>query len=593
MDSVTLNHGKSKRSDGADGTSICIRISIFGLGYVGAVSTGCFADRQHTVVGVDPDGEMVKKMSSGYSPIKEPGLDDLLEKGVRKGFVYATTDVGAAIHATDVSLICVGIPSASDGSCDLKYLRRLSAEIGAALAKKKSYHVVVFRSTVPPGTTRKVMLPILEEASGKKAGVDFGLAFHPEFLRESTAIDDFFDPPKTIIGGIDMRSRQVVAALYRGIDDQVIEINLEAAEMVKYVDNTWHALKVSFANEVGRICQASSVDSHEVMDIFVRDTKLNISPYYMKPGFAFGGSCLPKDVRGINHLARELGVLTPVLDSIIASNTAQISHALEMIKATKPNSVAFLGITFKAAMDDLRESPILPVIDGLLGEGIEVKIYDPNLKVKASIGHHALHSKYGRGDIADLMKALPSLMKDSVGSACKDVDTIVISLRTDLFRHMISSRKPDQRIIDLVHIFDGARGWPEMAGAGMDDYIQKPANDEQLNKKIRLWSKGDDKGIRNILVAEDEIANAAVIKAKLLKSGHQVRIVNNGLEAVRAVQSEKFDLVFMDVSMPEMNGKEATARIRALTNDHAAVPIIALTAHAAPEQSDTYTGICW
>ena len=567
-------------------------ISIFGLGYVGLVSTACFADCDYHVIGVDSDVKKRYVIREGKSPIVEPGLEKLLARGISNGHIRVISDSENAVLETDISFVCVGTPSKKDGSCDLKYLRTVSRQIGKALAKKNKYHVVVFRSTIPPGTTRNVLLPILEKASGKKAGEDFGVSFHPEFLRESTAISDFFDPPKTVVGGIDERSRRLVAAFYHGIDKNVIETSLEVAETVKYVDNTWHALKVSFSNEIGNICQALKVDSHKVMDIFVQDTKLNISSYYMKPGFAFGGSCLPKDVREINHLAKSLNVPTPVLGSIIESNTNQITHAAEMIKSSNPDVVTFLGITFKANTDDLRESPILPLMSQLVAEGIKIKFFDPNLNLDSSVRHHLQHSKHEKGSIDRLMEFLPSMASISVEAACEDSDVIVVCHNDMAYRSALIDREPHQKVVDLVRIFDGKDNWAELAAAGMDDYVQKPASLETLQLKINQWTRPTEKAL-NILLAEDEVANAAVIKAKLAKLGHNVRIATTGFEALRAARYEPFDLIFMDIKMPEMCGKEATSRIRALESSRASVPIVALTALAAPEESATYTGICW
>ena len=568
------------------------RISIFGLGYVGLVSAACFSDCDYDVIGVDPDVKKRYLVREGKSPIVEPGLDKLLARGTSNGRLKVISDEQIAINDTDISFVCVGTPSKADGSCDLKYLRTVSRQIGKALAKKEKYHVVVYRSTIPPGTTRNVLLPILEKASGKKAGEDFGVSFHPEFLRESTAISDFYDPPKTVVGGIDERSRQLVAAFYHGIDKNVIETSLEVAETVKYVDNSWHALKVSFSNEIGNICQALKVDSHEVMDIFVQDTKLNISSYYMKPGFAFGGSCLPKDVREINHLAKSLNVPTPVLGSIIESNTNQITHAAEMIKSSNPDVVTFLGITFKANTDDLRESPILPLISQLVTEGIKIKFYDPNLNLDSSVRHHLQHSKHEKGSIEQLMEFLPSMASISIETACEDSDVIVVCHNDVAYRPAVTNRQPHQKVVDLVRIFGGQNNWQELAAVGMDDYVQKPASLETLQLKINQWTRPTEEPL-NILLAEDEVANAAVIKAKLSKLGHNVRIATNGFEALRAARYEPFDLIFMDIKMPEMCGKEATSRIRALESSQASIPIVALTAVAAPEESSTYSGICW
>lgn len=569
------------------------RLSIFGLGYVGAVSAACFSHSGHIVTGVDPDGSKVDRIKAGESPIVEPGLAAMLKAGVKDYRLHATDDVEAAIFASDVSLVCVGTPSADDGSCDLRYLRQVSEQIGRVLREKDDYHLVVFRSTVPPGTTRKIMLPIIEKASGKTCAEGFGLCFHPEFLRESTAIADFYDPPKTVVGAFDQKSGACLAELYDGIDDHVIHTSIEAAEMVKYVDNTWHALKVSFANEVGKICRASDIDSHQVMDIFVKDTKLNISSYYMKPGFAFGGSCLPKDVRGITHLAKDLGVETPILDSIIASNEAQVAHAVSLIAETGCKSIGFLGLTFKAGTDDLRESPMLPVIADLLGRGHTVKIYDPNLDIDSSVRHHMQHSAHAEDSVGTLMQQLPDLMCDTPEDACAKVDTIVVSHPDPAFREAIIRRRPEQRVVDLVRVFDRQEGWPEMRSAGMDDYLQKPAGREAILEKLSKWTNKLAGASLNILLAEDDPAYAGVTKTILNKAGHEVHVAGNGLDAVRSVHQNDFDAILMDVEMPEMSGMEAASRIRTIQGMKGATPIIALTSHAKPEKSQTYTGICW
>ncbi len=569
------------------------RLSIFGLGYVGAVSAACFSHSGHIVTGVDPDRSKVEKIEAGESPIVEPGLAAMLKAGVKDYRLYATDDVEAAIFASDVSFICVGTPSANDGSCDLGYLRQVSEQIGQALREKDDYHLVVFRSTVPPGTTRKIMLPIIEKASGKTCGEGFGLCFHPEFLRESTAIADFYDPPKTVVGAFDKKSGECLAELYDGIDDSVIHTSIESAEMVKYVDNTWHALKVSFANEVGKICRASDIDSHQVMDIFVEDTKLNISSYYMKPGFAFGGSCLPKDVRGITHMAKDLGVETPILNSIIASNEAQIAHAVSLITEQGGKSIGFLGLTFKPGTDDLRESPMLPVIAALLGRGYTVRIYDPNLDLESSVRHHMQHSSHAKNDVGILMQQLPDLMCDTPEDACAKADTIVVSHPDPAFRKAIIRRRPEQRVVDLVRVFDRQEGWPKMRSAGMDDYLQKPAGREAMLAKLNKWTSKLAGASLNILLAEDDPSYAGVAKTILTKAGHKVHVAGNGLDAVRSVHQNDFDAILMDVAMPKMSGVEATSRIRAMQGTKAATPIIALTGLATPEKSQTYTGICW
>lgn len=569
------------------------RLSVFGLGYVGIVSTACFAHRGHQVIGVDPDTAKVDAVNRGTSPIVEAKLPELLSEGVSEGRIRATSDVVEAIRDSDLSLICVGTPSAPDGSCDLGYLREASAQIGDALRIKEDYHVIVFRSTIPPGTTRKVLLPIIEEHSGKRAGTDFGLCFHPEFLRESTAIDDFFSPPKTVVGSVDGKSGETLGRLYEGIDEGVIYTSIEVAEMVKYVDNTWHALKVSFANEIGKISKASDIDSHAVMDIFVQDTKLNISPYYLKPGYAFGGSCLPKDVRSMTHLAKNLGIETPVLNSIIGSNQAQIGHALSLIEGAGRGSVGFLGVTFKADTDDLRESPVLPLIAALVGKGYDVKIYDPNLDLDSSLRHHMLHSRHATDDVGKLMARLPELVVDTVEEACSDVDTIVVAHSTPRFRKAAAARQDNQKVVDLVRLF-GADGERErIFAAGMNDYLQKPANRDRLLEKLERWgSGGGNPGLR-VLLAEDDPVMRKVVKAIVEKAGHKLDTAANGSEAVEAVRGTTYDLVFMDLSMPGMDGFEATQAIRSMSDAKRLTPIVALSALAVPEKSETYSGICW
>jgi len=354
-------------------------LSILGMGYVGAVSAACFSDLGHPVVGVDPDADKVVSISKGHSPIVEKGLPELLAKAHENALLTATTDTIDAVLNTDITLVSVGTPSSLDGACDLTYLRQASEQLGAALKIKTTYHLIVFRSTTPPRTTRDVMIPILEKFSGKVCGKDFGVCFNPEFLRESTAIEDFYQPPKTVIGCFDERSGKFAAKLYKEVEGELIHTSLEAAEFVKYIDNTWHAVKVSFANEVGRLCKAVGVDSHNVMDIFVKDRKLNLSPYYLKPGFAYGGSCLPKDTRGISHLAASLGVKLPLIDSLPVTNKRHIGHALELIEKYHPRTVGIVGLTFKSGTDDLRESPSIKLAKILQLFGYKVRYFDPNM----------------------------------------------------------------------------------------------------------------------------------------------------------------------------------------------------------------------
>jgi GDP-mannose 6-dehydrogenase len=355
------------------------RLSILGLGYVGAVSAACFSSRGYYVTGVDPDERKVSVMNKGKSPIVEEGLPELLADGVEKGTLKAVCDAVSAVVNTDITMVSVGTPTSASGVCNLNYLSTASQQIGHGLRQKKDYHLVIYRSTVPPKTVRDIMIPILEETSGKSCGKDFGVCFNPEFLRESTAIKDFYLPPKTVIGAIDKRSAAYAAKLYEGIEGELIQTSIEAAEFVKYIDNTWHALKVCFGNEVGRLCKASGIDSHEVMGIFVKDTKLNISPYYLKPGFAFGGSCLPKDTRGVMNLAKQVGVEIPLINNVIASNNQHINHVLNLVKNANVKKVGIVGVTFKAHTDDLRESPVVELMKQLEDSGHEISYFDPNV----------------------------------------------------------------------------------------------------------------------------------------------------------------------------------------------------------------------
>ena len=428
------------------------RISIFGLGYVGAVSAACFGELGNEVIGVDVSEEKVAAIAAGTSPIVEERLEELLTEGVEAKRIAATTNAEVAVLATDVSFVSVGTPVSKDGTVNLDYLKSVCVSIGEALAEKEAFHVVVIRSTIPPGTTTDLVVPALEEASGKKCGRDFGVAFNPEFLREGTAVKDFHAPPKTVIGATDEYSAAVVERLYEPVDASPLRVSIGAAEMVKVVDNTWHALKVSFGNEVGRICQGLDIDSQEVMDVFVADTKLNLSPYYLRPGFAFGGSCLPKDTRAINSLAAQVGTEVPLLAGILPSNAAHIDHTVAKILSTGPSVVGFLGVTFKAGTDDLREAPVLDVIAELMDRGIEVRVYDPHLRLGDSLRGHYAYMK-GNGDSRAMVLNRLEEMNCSSGAEILDLsDTLVVSHNTDETRELVTDRLPGTNVVDLVDL---------------------------------------------------------------------------------------------------------------------------------------------
>jgi GDP-mannose 6-dehydrogenase len=422
-----------------------VKISISGLGYVGAVSAGCLAQEGHTVIGVDPSDVKVDLLNRGRSPIIEKDIGEIIESAVSKGLLKATTDVTRAVHETDLSLICVGTPSQLNGSLDLKYVRRVCEEIGTALRDKSSFHVVVARSTMLPGSMRQVVIPTLEEFSGKRAGVDFGVCNNPEFLREGTAVRDFYNPPKTVIGETDTRSGSILGKLYQKIDAPLVRTSVETAEMVKYTDNVWHALKVGFANEIGNMCKVLGIDGHEVMDIFCQDTKLNLSPYYLKPGFAFGGSCLPKDIRALTYKARTLDLSLPIVESILPSNNLQIDRGFRMITECGNKEVGVLGFSFKAGTDDLRESPMVEVVERLLGKGYDVRVYDRNVNLAKLVGAN-------RDYILNHIPHISRLMLDSVEDLLKHARTLVIGNGDPSFNSVLTQLESHHMVVDLVRI---------------------------------------------------------------------------------------------------------------------------------------------
>jgi GDP-mannose 6-dehydrogenase len=424
-----------------------MKLSVFGLGYVGCVSAACFAKEGHEVWGVDVNATKVEIINGGRSPIVEAGIGDLINEMVTSGRLRATTDSAEAVRNSELSLICVGTPSHPNGSLDLTYVKRVCQEIGAALEQKRERHTVVIRSTMLPGTIEGVVVPTLEVYSGKKVGRDLGVSINPEFLREGTSLKDFYAPPFTLIGADEEDVAASVRRLYKGIDAPLYVTSVRAAEMVKYACNSFHALKVSFANEIGNICKALGIDSHEVMEVFCQDKKLNLSPYYLKPGFAFGGSCLPKDLRAITYKAKEVDVEVPVLASVLSSNRRQIECAYEMVLRAGKKRVGVLGFSFKAGTDDLRESPMVSLIEMLIGKGMQLAIYDRDVSLARLFG---ANKEYIEREIPHISQ----LMRSSVKEVMENADVLIIGNKAEEFREIESELRSDQLVIDLVRLFD-------------------------------------------------------------------------------------------------------------------------------------------
>jgi GDP-mannose 6-dehydrogenase len=424
-----------------------MRVSVLGLGYVGAVSAGCLAEEGHEVVGVDPESRKVDLINAGKAPIIEQEIGQIIERQVAAGRLSATTDVGSAVRRTDLLMICVGTPSRGNGDIDLKYVARVCEQVGAALRDHAGAPVVVVRSTMLPGTMRGLVIPTLEASSGKRAGVEFGVCINPEFLREGTAVQDYFSPPKTVIGEVNRASGDLLASLYARIAAPLVRTDVETAEMVKYADNAWHALKVGFANEIGTLCKGLELDSHRVMDIFCQDTKLNLSPYYLKPGFAFGGSCLPKDLRALLYKAKTLDVSLPILAAILPSNEQQIRRGVEAVIEQGGNRVSVLGLSFKAGTDDLRESPVVELTERLIGKGYDLRIYDSNVRL-ASI--HGANRDY----IIHRIPHISRLMTRSLDEALEHAETVVVGNAAPEFRDVPKRLTDGQTLIDFVRITD-------------------------------------------------------------------------------------------------------------------------------------------
>jgi GDP-mannose 6-dehydrogenase len=409
------------------------------------VSAACFSEAGHEVIGVDSNPLKVEVINSGRSPIVEPGVEDLIAAAVKDQRLKATTDVASAIVESDLSLVCVGTPSNHNGSLDLRYIERVCQEIGAALKTKRGYHIVAMRSTMLPGTVAGTVVPALEVYSGKRAGRDFGVAINPEFLREGSSIHDFNHPPFTLIGADAAAAAAPLGNLYAHLSAPVLTVGIREAEMVKYACNSFHALKVTFANEIGMICRELGVDSHRVMEVFCRDTKLNLSPYYLKPGFAFGGSCLPKDLRALTHKAKELDVSLPMLNSILPSNQYQIERAVEMVLRTGRKKVGLLGLSFKPNTDDLRESPMVTLVERLIGKGLKLAIYDREVELARLFGAN-------KEFIENEIPHISSLMRKELQDVIEAAEVIIIGKRDEEFR--VIAGLSGRVIIDLVRLIE-------------------------------------------------------------------------------------------------------------------------------------------
>ena len=426
-----------------------MNISIFGLGYVGCVSIGCLAKNGHHVIGVDVSQIKVDQINAGKATIIEKDIDHIIADQRAKGNIEATTDSKEAILKTDISIVAVGTPSSDKGHLNLDFIFKVAEIAGLGIKEKNDFHIIAIRSTIMPGTCDK-FATIVEEVSGKKRNINFAIVDNPEFLREGTAVEDYYNPPLTLIGSDNNEAAETVASLYRQLPGEVIITDLKIAEIMKYVNNTFHALKISFGNEIGNICSEMGIDSHKVMEIFCKDKQLNISPYYFKPGFAFGGSCLPKDLKGLQTLAHDLYVNVPVIDSINKSNELQISRAVEIIQHTKKKRIGFLGLSFKAGTDDLRNSPAVAVVETLLGKGYSVKIYDKNIHISNLTGTNKVYIDFH-------IPHLSKLMVSDINDLTKDVDVIVINNKEQEYLDIIENTTGQVTIVDMVRLPESIR----------------------------------------------------------------------------------------------------------------------------------------
>jgi GDP-mannose 6-dehydrogenase len=422
-----------------------VSASVFGLGYVGAVMSACLARMGHRVMGVDVNPLKVELLNSGRSPIREPEMDELVLEGHNSCHLHATLSATEAIAQTEISFLCVGTPSLRNGGLDLSIMERACEQVGQALASKSATHTIAIRSTVLPGSVETVIIPALERSSGKRAGRDFFVCSNPEFMREGSAINDFFHPSFTVLGANDRAHLAPLREMYSQLPGTIFETSLRSAEMVKYVCNTFHALKVDFANEIGTLCKALGVASDEVMNIFCADTKLNISRAYLKPGFAFGGSCLPKDLKALTYRAKQMDLQLPLLNAIMPSNQAHIEHAVDRILSTGKRKIACLGLSFKKGTDDLRESPLILVVKRLLGEGCEVQIYDQNVSWSCVYG---ANRQFAESEIPHIA----SLLRPGLEEVVRFADLIVVGNSDEEYSEIGPWLRDDQIVLDFARV---------------------------------------------------------------------------------------------------------------------------------------------
>ena len=422
-----------------------MKVSIFGLGYVGCVGMGCMSSKGHEIIGVDVNPEKIAQINSGHATIIEEGIDELISNGYEKGLIKATSDTDNAVKNTDVSFITVGTPNSPTGHLDLNTLYKVAENIGISLKQKNSFHIVVIRSTVTPGTNSTVT-KIISQACGKRENIDFAVVSNPEFLREGSAINDYFNPELTVIGTECEKAYEILLELYKDINSKFHRASIKSAEIIKYLNNTYHALKIAFANEIGSICKELEIDSHEVMDLFCMDKRLNISPAYFKPGYAYGGSCLPKDLKALNSIAHDKYLDVPILSSIETSNTTHKNRILEYILTLSVKKIGVLGLSFKKGTDDLRNSASVELVERLLGKGYWVNIYDKSV-------HLARLTGTNKQEIERRIPRIAEYISDDLSDVINKSELIVITYNEDAFKDL-PERYPDKTFIDLARIKD-------------------------------------------------------------------------------------------------------------------------------------------